>query len=286
MEGSMYWDESLYLVEGCAKVGPGCAHCWSERIAPFRLKKHRPYIFAEVYCEGEWSGRSVCRPELLEKVRGARKPRIYSIWNDLFHKGVPDSFICDVFAVMTEAQKHTFLILTKRPERMLQWSDNWLYTALPNVWLGTTAVDQETADERIHYLLKTPAAVRFVSVEPMLGEVNLTPYLSPRWIDPLEHDFAKVSPGLDWVICGGESGPAARPMNPEWVRNLRDQCIEAGTPFYMKQWGNWKPYRSGDWGSHYHWFDRLAPTGEPDMVRVRKEVAGRTLDGREWNESP
>jgi protein gp37 len=175
-----------------------------------------------------------CHPELLDIPFHWKKPhRIFVCsMSDLFHKDVPDEFIDKVLAVAALNQRHTFMILTKRSERLWgffmhrPWPCNikvrdgihacpW---PLPNVWIGITAEDQQCADERIPHLLRTPAAVRFVSVEPMLGPV----YVSAR---------------LDWVICGAETGPGARPMNLEWARNLRDQWGSAGIPFFFKSAG-------------------------------------------------
>lgn len=139
--------------------------------------------------------------------------------SDLFHDEVSDSFIEDVFEVMSEAVQHTFQILTKRHQRLsalapaLDWP--------PNVWIGVSVENQHWADHRIPALLEVPANVRFLSVEPLLQEVNLNRYLD----------------GIDWVIVGGESGPQARPMDVEWVRKLRESCNEAGVSFFFKQWG-------------------------------------------------
>jgi protein gp37 len=262
---------------------------------------------------------------------------------DLFHDDVPFEFLARVFGHMHHFNKNTFLVLTKRPERMrkfISWfRENWLGRfegAWPreyqHVWLGVTAENQEQADKRIPILLQIPAAVRFVSVEPMLSEVNLSRYLKwplcKHWRpdeggDPKiygKYHWQKqglVSPdwiGLDWVICGGESGPGARPMHPDWARSLRDQCQAAGTPFFFKQWGEWacedfEPYYgygsdSGKWDEYIcrngeqgsckisdgdgNW---LNWTGNPDdtsciIRRVGKKKAGRLLDGRTWNEMP
>ncbi|HAZ21100.1 MAG TPA: hypothetical protein DCY84_01880 [Firmicutes bacterium] len=173
---------------------------------------------------------------------------------------------------------------------------------LSNVWLGVTAENQQTADERIPLLLQTPAAVRFASVEPMLGEVDLSEWLSPWHIETLigmDHDprcdgscrycpipvpveeFVPDPPMLDWVICGGESGPSARPMHPDWARSLRDQCQDAGVPFFFKQWGEWYPDRKGI----YEQSDSVL-FGNTVVHRIGKNGAGRLLDGVEHNEFP
>lgn len=190
------------------------------------------------------------------------------IRGDLFHEDVPDDWIDRVFAVMALAPQHTFQVLTKRADRMRAYMIGERYSVvdaaveitsnargniagivqrenmdkrgdwpLPNVWLGVSAEDQPRADERIPHLLATPAAVRFVSVEPMLGPVDLEPYVSSAWSTD-HHEWPKLG-NLDWVIVGGESGPGARPMHPHWARGLRDQCVAAAVPFFFRQWGAW-----------------------------------------------
>lgn len=172
----------------------------------------------------------------------------------------------------------------------------------PNVWLGVTAENQKRANERIPVLLDTPAAVRFVSVEPMLGPVNLTRL-------PAEVAFGSKYRGiytnalvgggretsspwkLNWVIVGGETGPGARPMHPDWPRSLRDQCVGAGVPFFFKQWGEWSPGEGPPNKTDYVPTDGYLLVGDPalnvqPMVRVGRAKAGRILDGREWNEMP
>lgn len=183
---------------------------------------------------------------------------------------------------------------------------------LPNVWLGVSVEDQVRADERIPDLLATPAAVRFLSCEPLLGPVDLSTIdvsgheeiapLGWRWLDRLD-DGAPEWPRIDWVICGGESGPDARPMHPDWARSLRDQCAAAGAPFFFKQWGAWTPgenvERRTGWVAGAHWFDDdwmfedqdlAADDGhiddEPDLYRVGKKAAGRHLDGVEHDGMP
>ncbi len=154
-----------------------------------------------------------------------------------------------------------------------------------NVWIGTSVENQETADERIPHLLKVPVAVRFLSMEPLLGPVDLSPWL----IREGQHEKAEwmlanygASQPLSWIIVGGESGPNARPMHPDWVRSIRDQCVASGTPLHFKQWGEWVPGDHPAHGTHWQYVgeDKFA------MKRVGKKAAGRLLDGREWNEYP
>jgi protein gp37 len=163
------------------------------------------------------------REDLLDLPLKTKKPTIWAIWTDLFHKDVPADVQQKAWEVMARCNRHTFLILTKRPNRMLMAASVLNDISLLNVWLGVTVENQETANGRIPLLLKTPAAKRFISVEPMLGEIN----------------FRMDS--LDWVICGGESGHGARPMHPDWARSLRDQCKSAGVPFWFKGWGKHVP---------------------------------------------
>jgi protein gp37 len=157
-----------------------------------------------------------------------------------------------------------------------------------NIWLGVTVENQETADRRIPFLLKESAAVKFISVEPMLSNINIVRYISPRKIGV---DFAtrsaKYEHPINWVICGGESGPGARPLNPHWARSLRDQCVLSDVPFMFKQWGEWTPDRVPDYDDYEKvMMDGKYPGETEVMARVGIVRAGRTLDGIDWNERP
>jgi protein gp37 len=260
-----------------------------------------------------WTGETRLVEGALTQPLHWRKPRRIFVcsMSDLFHESVPDKWIASVFGVMAASPRHTFQVLTKRPERMREWfawvarDPSWLCYGpsaslediawcdkasteqrrciaaavtelgvgigggptfswpLPNVWLGTTCEDQRAADERIPHLLATPAAVRFVSVEPMIGPVDLTDITigAEHW-DALSmheaHEADSDGPGtrLDWVIVGGESGQGARLMDPQWARDVRDQCAAAGVSYFFKQWG-----------------------GHP-------KIKTRLLDGAEHNEMP
>ncbi|MBL1436542.1 MAG: phage Gp37/Gp68 family protein [Rhodobacteraceae bacterium] len=283
---------------------------------------------------------------------------------DLFHESVPDEWIDRVFAVMALCPQHTFQVLTKRADRMrdymrgnsfdrivmemmqLRESGGWPtineqckrhgiphakpasrddWWPLPNVWLGVSVEDQTRADERIPLLLDTPAAVRFVSAEPLLGPVDLSAWVhNPvcRAFDPTQCtcDPDDVYAELDWVIVGGESGPKARPIHPDWARSLRDQCVEAGVPYFFKQWGEWLPIgqngfnhwsavtprdRKGIWRGNARFNDSM---GGPETniiknrptkyvltpkqssgwqcCRVGTKAAGNLLDGKEWQQMP
>ncbi len=263
---------------------------------------------------------------------------------DLFAENVPDDWIDQVFAVMALAPHHTFQVLTKRPERMRAYMTSphsalrfyhivmdmvvvdghkailttrethhiapdgkkvmlgvW---PLPNVWLGVSVEDQKRADERIPVLLETPAAIRWVSAEPLLGMLDVRRHIEMAHLDS---ELGLSNPGIDWVVAGGESGRGARPMHPDWARSLRDQCAEAGVPFLFKQWGEYLPAidRERDDPDWHRDYSHTYADDQPDMAwlnieggcgfhgarfhvmqRVGKRVAGRLLDGIEHNAFP
>lgn len=300
------WTDATWNpVAGCTKISPGCDNCYAERVAErFRGTPAYPNGFD-----------LTLHPERLEQPLKWKRPRriFVNSMSDLFHKDVPDAFIDKIFAVMALAQGHTFQILTKRSSIMRDYFTvgAWVrvlneieemrlsslfngskYTAyqylkncrsLPNVWLGVS-VEGAQQKSRIKNLQETPAAVRFLSIEPLIapiGELDLT--------------------GINWVIVGGESGTGARPMHPEWAREVRDQCVNAGVPFFFKQWGEWgvDSFNGSD-NAKACW---LSPDGtalndvgqvyesacvKPCrlMFRDGKRKTGRELDGREWNEYP
>jgi protein gp37 len=203
-------------VRGCTKISPGCAHCYAETFAErFRGVKGSPY-------EQGFDLRLV--PEMLERPLSWRKPRriFVNSMSDLFHEGVPDDYVEKVADVMRRADWHTYQVLTKRSERMRDLLRTKLQAAsgLPHVWWGVSVENRRHGLPRVEHLREAPAAVRFLSAEPLLedlGTLDLT--------------------GIHWVIVGGESGLGARRMDPEWVRSLRDQCRAAAVPFFFKQWG-------------------------------------------------
>lgn len=219
-----------------------------------------------------------------------RNPRRILLTIDLFMQSVPEPIIGLVFGLMAEAYWHTFEVCTKYPQRMKEWSiavchypkgkrntlpkSGWP----PNVWLGVSVEDQKTANERIPLLLQTPAAVRFVSAEPLLGPIDLLSKEITNCRGRCSHEHCTPFE-IDWVICGGESGPGARPMHPDWARSLRDQCTAASVPFFFKQWGEWAPYDRGRNG------EGLKPQDSP-IGKYGKKNAGRMLDGRTWDEFP
>jgi protein gp37 len=291
-DSAIEWTDATWNpTTGCDKVSAGCDNCYAMSLAP-RLKAMgsrayqldgAPATSGPGFLAHEW-------PSALEWPLHKKKPlRIFvNSMSDLFHENISDEYIAKVFAVMAQCPQHTFQILTKRHARMRAFMNR--YTAggalspLPNVWLGVSVEDQKWADIRIPALLETPAAVRFLSCEPLLGPVSIDRYL---WLvgsstaGPF-HDYAGRRRGgrgggiggqaitavrswdINWVIVGGESGPGARPMDPDWARLLRDECEAGGVPFLFKQWG-----------SH-----------DADGQRVNKKTAGRVLDGRTWDEYP
>jgi protein gp37 len=235
---SIQWtDETWNPTTGCTKISPGCANCYIETTIPFRTAG-RKFVKGRIPL--------ILHGERLDKPLHWKRPRrvFVNSLSDLFHCDVPDSFIDDVFRTMHACPQHTFQVLTKRPERMKQYvSDRWNFNSgkvwlpIPNVWLGVSVEDQQRADERIPLLLQTPAAVRFLSCEPLLGEISLsfkpgTRAHLPGWL--LEE--------IDWCIVGGESGPNARPCNVAWVRSIVRQCKAAGVACFVKQLGA-SPYR-------------------------------------------
>lgn len=212
MSTKIEWcDEVWNPVTGCAKVSVGCKNCYAERIAN-RFWGERKFTQVQ------------CHPERLEIPLHWKKPRkiFVNSMSDLFHEKVSTEFIHEVFKRMMLTGWHTYIVLTKRPARMLDYAKSLWSSPLPNVWLGVSVENQQVADERIPLLLQTPAAVRFVSVEPMLGDVYLMPWLERNY-------------KVDWVICGSESGPGARPFDLDWARSLRDQFLSADVPFFLKQ---------------------------------------------------
>jgi len=251
---SIEWTDATWNpVVGCARVSPGCDRCYAIREANRHQRTHAYGGTVHRTPDGlDWTGRVRCLSERLGQPQRWRAPRrvFVNSMSDLFHDGVPDAFIAEVFAVMALAQQHQFQVLTKRHGRMrsLLASDVFqeavtaalqprqagfarelLVWPLPNVWVGVSVEDQHWADIRIPALLGTPAAVRWISAEPLLGPIAL----AAGWLSQLR----AARPGLDWVVVGGESGPGARPMHPQWVRALRDQCTAAGVPYLLKQWG-------------------------------------------------
>ncbi len=249
MSKIQWTDQTWNPVTGCNKVSRGCKNCYAE-VMHKRLRAMNSEKYQKPFLDG-----AVTHHDSLKEPFTWKKPRMVFVnsMSDLFHEYVSFDFIDKVFSVMAQTPQHTYQILTKRPERMLEFF-NWQVGEynLPNVWLGTSVENQEQANKRIPYLLQCPAAVRFLSCEPLVGAVDLNRIVFDRYsgtgllncLDGIERDHLDGILGetgrIHWVIAGGESGPKAQPMHPDWVRTLRDQCQKAGVPFFFKQWGNWK----------------------------------------------
>lgn len=292
---SIEWtDASWNPIVGCTEVSPGCANCYAARLSASRLAHNpaykglatiQPNEAAHVQRHVRWTGEVRFLLERLEEPLHWRKPRRIFVCDmgDLFHEDVEHHNLVAIFNVMHRCQQHTFQILTKRADRMRAWFERYRNVNYRNVWLGVSVENQHFADERIPLLLRTPAALRFLSCEPLLGSLNLTDSQGKNFLKEWKLPSGITIPrGIDWIIAGGESGTHARPMHPDWPRSLRDQCQAAGVPFFFKQWGEFAPTRGTDSG---RLFPGVNLNGQL-MLRYGKKLAGRLLDGREWNEFP
>lgn len=263
--GISWTDSTWNPVSGCTPISEGCANCYAKAMAK-RLQARGVKGYERGF-------EPTAHPDKVQLPKRWRKPRRVFVvsMGDLFHEMVPDYAIRGIWSVMIAAAHHTYFVLTKRPERMRDFilrQKGDLYRHWGHIWLGVTAENQARADERIPILLDTPAVHRFVSVEPMLGPVDLAPWTTTprrmateinRSIDyhlamggsEPDDDYgpAPPDPMLDYVICGGESGPSHRNMNPDWARAVRDQCQAANVPFHFKQHSGprpgWKPELDG-----------------------------------------
>ena len=350
-QGGIAWTQETWNpIRGCSKVSEGCRNCYALDMAARFCRPGQPYEglveLPGVEADGfprkthRWAGMVRLVPEHLEDPLRWRRPRrvFVNSMADLFHESLSFEQIDRIFGVMASACHHTFQVLTKRAARMAEYLDQdrralWAQAGangndqvfdrihlgargLPNVWLGVSVENQRAADERIPLLLQAPAAVRWISAEPLLGPVLLdngeSSWFSCSGAEGREAGvdccesfsvFGHHFHGIDWVVCGGESGPKARPMNSGWARGLRDQCAAAGVPFLFKQWGEWLggdvDSRKGKmichptsleeavgrifwtnpgapavhiWGAKDHYWDVAS-------ARVGKKAAGRVLDG-------
>ena len=304
------WTDATWNpITGCTVVSPGCTNCYAMRLAGGRLMHHpsRRDLTQPSKAGPVWNGEVRFNEQWLDQPMRWRRPRTIFVCahGDLFHESVPDEWVRAVFGAMLMSPHHRFQVLTKRAERMrsfMTWLaefgsaseclgellmghldvvKRWPLTVEraiavgklgsppSNIWCMVSAEDQQRADERIPELLATPAAVRGVSLEPLLGPI----VLEAGWLEP--------EGGLDWIIVGGESGLGARPMHPQWARDLRDQCLFSGVAFHFKQWGEWAP--GARWISESR--DFVDGAGY-DPIRLGKKTAGRLLDGRTWDEMP
>lgn len=214
------WTESTWNpVTGCTKISEGCLNCYAERMA-----KRLQSMGQEKYRNGF---KVTTHRENLDEPLSWKKPQVIFVcsMSDLFHKNVPDEYIKEIFKVMNEAHWHTFQVLTKRSKRLAQLAPELNWTN--NIWMGVT-VESQKQKHRITDLLKTPAKVKYLSIEPMITPIKPIPLK-----------------GIDWVIAGGESGPGSRPIEENWVTYIRDKCIESKVPFFFKQWGGTNKKEAG-----------------------------------------
>lgn len=297
---------------GCQRVSPGCDYCYAEM-----QNAHRKWT------PGWGPGAPRTRTSAAywrqplkwnaQAAAAGTRPRVFcASLADVFDNQADPAWRADLWSLIDATPNLDWLLLTKRPQNIAGMAER--HPDLPllagNVWIGTTVENQEEADRRIPHLLNVPAAKRFLSCEPLLGPVDLTNIRPPEVKSGEAHGWSCIwtenhvgRPVIDWVICGGESGPKARPTHPDWARSLRDQCKGAGVPFFFKQWGVWTPGENVERTSGIvptaTWFDEDWSYGteslanyeihvddQPDVYRVGKKGAGARLDGREWREFP
>lgn len=299
---------------GCFKVSPGCKNCYAETLS------HR-------FGKNIWGPAATTDRELKENIwkelpKWNAKAKADGVRRRVFVQSMSDFFEAHpqvlsvrqrALELMLKCDWLDFQVLTKRPENILRMTPKWFQDDWPeNVWPGTSVENQEMADQRIPELLRVPAKVRFLSMEPLLGPVDLSGRtVDGVWIDreyadiPDNYELRDIIDAegwpISWVIVGGESGPHARPMHPDWARAIRDQCQAAGVPFFFKQWGEWLPavpaYINEEMGAGMGSQNgELISVDTPNRVRwgdsltycykVGKKRAGRLLDGREWSEFP
>lgn len=309
-----YIPETWNPIIGCSKVSPGCENCYAlsmaKRLAGMERKSgkmdYRLTLMPDQNNkQTEWNGHTLLRMDHLQKPEQWAKPRAIFVCSmgDLFHEHCDFEKIDAVFSVMSDCDQHLYLLLTKRPEgakRFFQWKSlqhGIPWQPKPNIWLGVTAENQEQANKRIPILLDIPAAKRFVSIEPMLGRVdfqNLNEGIGLHY-DCLSGKAYSLGeeytggPQLDWVICGGETGSKARPMHPDRVRSVRDQCKAAAVPFFFKQWGEWLPMDHTDdeqfWKSKRSMEVGYSSTSNT-VFKVGTKTAGDLLYGKQYHEWP
>lgn len=302
---------------GCTKVSPGCDGCyaeaWSKRSGSVQWG---PRAERRRTTPGNWRKPLIWQKHhgLFEAQHGRRQRVFCASLADVFDNTVPPVWRADLFDLIRATPNLDWLLLTKRIgnawKMMADACGVSMASAvlpLPNVWLGATVVSQAEVERDVHQLLAIPAAVHFLSIEPMLGPIDLE---RPRPGPDLDQGGGQmicqpwlIQSGIDWVIAGGESGPGARPMHPSWVRSLRDQCANAGVPFLFKQWGEWTPGENvertrGTVDTAFLWEDgwTIHPLNlatdhghvddQPDLYRVGKKAAGRHLDGRIHDDFP
>ena len=276
-KSSIEWTEATWNpTTGCDRTSPGCDNCYALTLSRRLKAMGNPKYQNDGLPQTSGPGfKLTMHPDQLALPHRWAKPRIIFVnsMSDLFHPEVSDSFIEDVFQVMLDTPRHTYQILTKRSRRLESIAKQLPWPA--NVWMGVS-VESDRYTFRANHLRNVPAAVRFISAEPLLGPL---PNLN---LD-----------GINWVIAGGESGAGARPMHPRWAMDIRDRCVEVDVAFFFKQWGAWKPERSASAtpvsidGQLLESMPRATLSTSPvRMRRVGKSAAGRRIDGRTWSEMP
>jgi len=306
--GIEWCDSTWNPIRGCSRVSEGCRNCYAETVAARFSGIGRPYhglAYFKILGEGtpeerveaKWTGEvRLIEKHLRDPLAWKTPARIFvNSMSDLFHPGVRDEWIASIFDVMARAPQHTYIVLTKRPDRMrdtLAAANDPAVSASfeqtygqpwppSNWWFGVSVEDQKTAEYRLPILLQCRAAIRFISYEPALGPVDFAEAVGGQ----------EMFPAVDWLIVGGESGPRARPMHPQWARAARDLCAATGVKYFFKQWGEWMPVgaaadKDGTLPNHgYMWAEN--PGGKPQaMVRLGKHKTGAHLDGVESKEYP
>lgn len=303
------WTDSTWNpIRGCTRVSRGCQNCYAEAVAARFSGPGRPYeglakfVIVDGTPQARWTGElRFIEKHLKDPILWKTPAKIFvNSMSDLFHPAVTFEWLAAIFDVMARAKQHTYQILTKRPERMLEtllagcdpgcetafadmYGQNW---PPPNWWFGVSVEDQETANARIPILARSPARKKFVSYEPALGPLDLAAAAG---------DTPSLA-ALDWIIVGGESGSRARPMHPRWAQDVRNLCVSLDIPLFFKQWGEWVDPRQclcalHSAGAHDYISDGLehssgCPNEKSFVIRVGKKAAGALLDGVEWKEFP
>jgi protein gp37 len=271
------WTEATWNpTTGCDQTSPGCDNCYALTLSRRLKAMGNPKYQRDGDPATSGPGfKLTTHTDQLSLPHRWKSPRVIFVnsMSDLFHPEVPDAFISDVFQVMADTPRHTYQVLTKRAQRLSKLAPHLPWPS--NVWMGVS-VETDRYSFRANHLRKVPAAVRFISAEPLLGPL-------PKL------DLS----GIDWVIAGGESGPGARPMHPSWARDLRDRCVERNVAFFFKQWGAWAPTDDagavpvGIDGAVLPEMPLVSVPGAPvAMRRMGKGAAGRHIDGQTWSEMP
>lgn len=278
-------------VTGCHKVSQGCKNCYAETLTVRFGKQWGMKSFRDVQIHPERVNEPV---EMGEKIK---EKKVFACdMSDLFHESVPFEFIVSVFQTMALCPDTIFQVLTKRVGIALEFfnwvqrngkfpANDWFFPEdkisprINNVWFGVSCEDQSTADERIPLLLQIPAAVRFLSCEPLLGKIDISKYLK-------HPTYYSLRDGIHWVIAGGESGHGARPMHPDWVRSLRDQCESVNVPFFFKQWGHYVPHSEVIDGQISGETKYITTRDGYAFFKLGKTKSGNLLDGKRYLEFP